>query len=192
MSDEESKKPGKILTRVIVEVLGAPKDHIEKAIIMLIDKMREQDDLKILSEETAEADERGKLFSTFSELEIEFKNLVALEKFMFDFTPSSVEIIEPESLTIPKNLFSGILNDFMLKLHQTALEFKDMTAQSQVLARNTDAIIRNFLTFALNEKHTTEELAKITGIPPDNIGAILDKFEQAGVVKKEGDSWIKT
>ena len=182
----------KILARVLVEVLGAPKEHIEKAIMMLVDKMQEQRDIKILSEETAEAAPRGKLFSTFSELDIEFKDLVSLEKFMFDFTPSSIEIIEPENLVLSKGFFSGVLNDFMLKLHETALEYKDMTAQSQVLAKNTDAIIRNFLLFALKEKRSSDDISKITGIPAENIGAILEKFESAGVVKKEGDLWIKS
>ena len=38
----------------------------------------------------------------------------------------------------------------------------------------------------------TFTMLKPDSVRNGNIGAILDKFEKAGVVKKEGDSWIKT
>ena len=84
---------------------------------------------------------------------------------------------------------ASILNDFLLKLHETAYKFKDLSAHSRALAGNTDAIIRNFLVYALQEPKSSEDLSKLMGIPKDNIKAILDKFSKVGVAEKKGDLW---
>ncbi|HII72255.1 TPA: hypothetical protein HA265_05875 [Candidatus Woesearchaeota archaeon] len=189
--DTKQRPAGAILCRVLVEVIGAPKEHIEKAIGMLVDKMYAEEKIEIISEETFEAKERGKLFSTFSELDIWFDDIVVLEKFMFDYTPSSVEVVEPQELTVPSRLFSGIMNDFLLRMHEHAFKYKDLSAHSRALANNTDAVIRNFLNYLLNEPKTAEEVSKATGIPLENAAALLDKFAKVGICEKRGDSWHK-
>jgi hypothetical protein len=187
ISDAERLKEKQILARIIIEVLGAPKEHVESAIKIVIDKLYGLKELDIVSESTYEAEERGKLFSTFSELEIWFKDLDTLSKFIFDVTPSSVEIIQPSSLSLSASFVSGFFNDFLLKLHDLGLKFKDSSAKTKLLQKNTDALMRNFLNFTLSKPASSETVSKITGIPKENVEAILLNFEKAGIVKKEKD-----
>ncbi|MFC1723138.1 hypothetical protein ACFL0V_03285 [Nanoarchaeota archaeon] len=192
LSDQERVSQGQLMARIVIEVLGAPKEHIEDAIELLVKRIHKEEDCEVNSEETFEATEKGKLFSTFSEIDIWFKDLKTLEKFMFEYAPASVEISQPSEINITSNFFSGILNDFMAKLHDHAFKLKDVSGNAQALARNTDAVIRNFILFLIQEPKDTAEIAKTTGIPEKNMEAILEKLSEANIIKKDGEKWIKS
>lgn len=185
ISDKERVDSGQVLARIIVEVLGAPKEHVEEAIKIVVDKVQSAEGLDVVSESTYEAEEKGKLFSTFSEIEIWFKDLDVLTKFLFDFTPSSVEIIHPSKVQLKANILSGFLNDFLLKMHDLGLKLKDTAAKTKLLQNNTDTLVRNFFKLALEEPKSAADVAKLTGIPEANATAILESFEKAGVVEKK-------
>ncbi len=190
LSDKDRLEKGNILARVIIEVLGAPKEYVEESIQLVIDRINEVDRAEVVSESTYEAEAKGKLFSTFSELEIWFKDLDTLTKFLFEFTPSSVEIMQPSKLSLGANFVSGLMNDFLLKMHDLGLKLKDSAAKEQVAGKNTDVLVRNFLHFVLKEPRSLEEIAKLTGIPLKNAEALLTNFEKAGIVEKSGDSYV--
>ncbi|MBN1544729.1 hypothetical protein JW898_04675 [Candidatus Woesearchaeota archaeon] len=190
LTDKERVDKGEVLARTIIEVLGAPKDYVEEAIQVVVDKLHKTEGFEVVSESTYEAEEKGKLFSTFSEMEIWFKDVDALSKFIFDFTPSSVEIVQPSKLSLSALFVSGFLNDFLLKMHDMGLKLKDTAAKSQLLQKNTDALVRNFLNFMLKEPRSAEEIANMTGIPEENADAILSNFLKAGVVEKKGEGYV--
>ena len=190
ISDKERIDKGQILVRIIIEVLGAPKEYVEQAVKLVVDKVHNIKDLDIVSEATYEAEERGEVFSTFSEIEVWFKNLDILTQFLFDFTPSSVEIIQPAKLAFKADFVSGFMNDFLLKMHDLGLKLKDTAAKTQLLQKNTDILVRNFLKVVLQESRSLDEIAKLTGIPKDNAEAMLQNFEKAGLLKKENDSYL--
>jgi hypothetical protein len=190
LSDAERIAKGRILARIIIEVLGAPKEHVEDAIKQVVDRLYETKDLEVVSESTFEAVEKDKLFTTFSEIEIWFKDVDALIQMMFNFTPSSVEIMQPAQLNTDAHIMSGLCNDFLLKMHDLGLKMKDTSANMQLLKKNTDALIRNFINFLLKEPRSSEDLAKLTGIPKANVEAILANYEKAGIVSKKGDLFV--
>ncbi|MBW2971430.1 hypothetical protein KY359_00190 [Candidatus Woesearchaeota archaeon] len=192
ISDKERVDKGQVLARIIIEVLGAPKEYVEEAIQLVIDKVHKTKDVEVVSESTFEAEEKGKLFSTFSEIEIWFKDVDTLSRFLFDFTPSSVEIMQPIKLHLSANFVSGFLNDFLLKMHDLGLKLKDNAAKTQLLQKNTDVLVRNFMHFVLREPRSVDEIAKLTGIPKPNAEAMLANFEKAGVVKKENGLFVIT
>lgn len=187
ISDKERVDKGQLLVRVVIEVLGAPKEHVEDAVKLVVDRVHHQKDLDVVSEDTYEAEEKGKLFSTFSEMEIWFRDTDVLTRFLFDFTPSSVEVMQPSTVPLDAHHLSGFLNDFLLKMHESGMKLKDLSARTQLLTKNTDTLVRNFLNHVLETSRSSEELSKILGIPKDNIEAILANFEKAGIVKKEGE-----
>jgi hypothetical protein len=187
ISDKERVDKGQLLVRIVVEVVGAPKEHVEEAVKLVVDRVHHQKDLDVVSESTFAAEEKGKLFSTFSEMEIWFKDTDVLTRFLFDFTPSSVEVMQPSTVPLTAHHFSGFLNDFLLKMHESGMKLKDLSAKTQLLSKNTDTLVRNFLNYALEKPRTTQQLPGILGIPMENIGAILENFEKAGIVTKEGD-----
>ena len=59
-----------IKTKIINEVLGMPKEHVENTLKLLIDNMRQNKNLKFISESVFEATQLGDkpLYSSFAEL----------------------------------------------------------------------------------------------------------------------------
>ena len=190
VSDKERVDKGQLLARIVIEVLGAPKEYVEEAVQLVVDRIHKTKDIDVISESTFEAEERGKLFSTFSEVEIWFKDIDALIKFLFDFTPSSVEIMQPTKVPLAANVLSGFCNDFLLKMHDLGLKLKDSAAKAQFLQKNTDTLVRNFINFVLQEPRSASDIAKIAGIPEKNVDAILASFEKVGIVEKKEDLYV--
>ena len=72
-----------IKVRVIIEILGSPKKHVEETINKVVKKIEtEETDIKLLNGKSYEATEVKGLWSTFAELELEFNNLYDLIGFL--------------------------------------------------------------------------------------------------------------
>ena len=143
MSNEEEK--GKVLARVIIEMLGAPKEHIETTLKDYVENLKQDDTLKIIKEDIAPAEQQKKLFSVFAELEIWFKDPQRLIDFCFDSMPSSVDIIKPEKLTFNTKALTDTLNDLQAKLHDNDMIIKTTKAKNKILEKNTKAIISKMM-----------------------------------------------
>jgi hypothetical protein len=175
-----------IVARCIVEILGAPKEFVAKALQDHVEKVK-QDGLEVLFEQYAEPKPQDKLFSQFVELQISFKNLKQLLDFCIDSMPSSVEIMSPEKLQLDMAVFEDFINDFQGRLHQTDMMLKGLQAQKKVLDMNAINILHNFIKFACQAKpHTIDELSKLLGINNEELSPFVDSLVNKGVLKKEG------
>lgn len=188
MSEEKKEL---IRCRAILEVLGKPKEHVEKTIKVLVEKVKEDPGNVVLSEKYAEIKPQGKtMFTTFVELEMVFKGITGLTGFCFDFMPSSMEIEKPEQLTLKNRDISNILNDLQAKLHNVDMVAKTLKAEGDFLKRNLNTMISNILTILIKlNKNTAEELSKFTGISEEELKRHLDKLVKDGKIKKEEDSY---
>lgn len=122
-----------IIIRTIIEVIGFPEDYIKDAITKIVDNIKEKPYIKIQSYTIAETKKYEKMFSTFAELELEFKDLISVLNFCFDYLPSSVEIIQPENINERSVDFAGFINDLMLKLHEYNIVIRNLQAENKVL-----------------------------------------------------------
>ena len=77
-----------IVTRAIIEMLGSPKEHLEKTLKGYVEKWKE-DGIKIRKEHFEEPKEEGKMFHSFVELEIEFEKTAEILGFALDALPAS-------------------------------------------------------------------------------------------------------
>ena len=105
-----------LLVRSVIEVAGFPKEHIEEVMKKIVDKLKSEK--KIMKAKIFEAKEVEKIFSTFTEIEIEFKNIDELIGFCLDYYPSSIEVLEPEKLEVGNQEFTAVINDLLAKLHE--------------------------------------------------------------------------
>lgn len=180
----------KVHARVIIEMLGSPKEHIVQTLKDYITQLKNDKTLKIVSEDTAEPEARdGKLFSVFTELDIWFKDVDHLIAFCFDAMPSSIELLEPETLTLKSKDFEGILNDLQAKLHTVDLAIKKLRATNQVLDTNAMNVFRNFVTYALKQPKTIDDLSKVVGMPADKLTDFLQPMLNEKKIKKEGNTY---
>ena len=174
-----------IVARFILEIFGAPKDYIVKALRDHVDKVKETYDVQL--EKYEEPVPKDKLFMQFVELQVGLKDTQALLDFCFDSMPSSIEIISPEVLSIPSDELQDVLNDFAAKLHHTDAMLKNIGAQKQVLDRNPVNIFHNFIKYACSTKpQTIADLSKLLGLPGEDLTPFVEHLVKKGTIKKDG------
>jgi len=135
----------KLLANVVLEIVGAPKEHVDSTLNTVIEKIKEEKGIKISHQEIGNAEniEIGNvksLFSAFVELDIEFSSVSRLLNFCFDFMPSSVEILEPEDLSLDFHKFSSFLNDLLAQLHKYDMALKNTHAKNVMLQRELEKL----------------------------------------------------
>lgn len=180
--------------RAILEVLGKPKEHVETALKLLVEKTKEDPELSVISEKYAPIEPKEKtMFSTFVELEIVAKGLAPITGFCLDYMPSSIEIDKPEQLSIKNRDLSNFFNDLQAKLHTVDMIAKTLRVERDFLKRNLSTMISNMLTILIKiNKNTFEDLSKFTGINPEELENHLNKLVQEGKIKKEEDKYQLT
>ena len=126
-----------ITANVILEIIGSPETHVNDVMQQLIDKLNEKKEITLKEHKIFKAQlmENGKLYSSFTEAKISFKDPTALLGFCFDFMPSSVEILEPEMLQLKEKDMSDFVNDLLAKLHQYDMILKNIHAENVMLKR---------------------------------------------------------
>jgi len=185
------EKKDMIRCRAILEVLGKPKEHVEKTIKLLVEKIKENPEISILNEKYAAIKPEGKtMFSTFVELEMVIKGVTTLTGFCFDFMPSSIDIEKPGQLTVKNRDISNIFNDMQSKLHNVDMVAKTLRAERDFLKRNLNTMISNLITVLIKlNKNTSEDLSKFTGINNEELEKHLEKLIKEGKIKKEEDKY---
>jgi len=120
MDNEEIKeriKRGAIRAKIIVEIVGSPEEYVKNIIDVKSKEIAEH--FEVIHTELGEPKKISEKFhSAFMEIEMLFPDISTLMGFIFDYMPSSIEIIEPEEITEDTHNFSDILNDLAVRLHQ--------------------------------------------------------------------------
>jgi hypothetical protein len=180
----------RVKARVIIEMLGSPKAHLEKTLKDYVAKLRKDKSVEILKEEFSDSQERDGLFSMFAEIELWFKDIHHLLAFCFDAMPSSVEVLEPQDLHIDAGELQALLNDLQARLHTVDLALKEIKATLKIVDTNAVNVLHNFIVYALrNGEKTPDELGKLLGLPGLNTQAYLDKLMQDKRIKKVGTKY---
>jgi len=190
----EKLAEGYIHSRIVIELVGKPKEHIEKTLRVIIDKIKENKNIEVVSKDIAEAKELEKqkgFFSIFTELELLLSNLPVLVGFCFDYMPSSVEILAPEEIRLKARELGGFLNDLQAKLHRTDMAIKQLGMENQFLKNNVNKLLKNIITILLLKKgRKSEELAKVIGFKPEDLQVFLESMIKEKKLKKEGDLYL--
>ena len=130
----------KVLARVIIEVLGGPKEHIETVIKNVIERLKKEKGIKIVSEKIFPTEQVDKLFTTFAEIEFESETPNMLINICFDYMPSSIEILEPKNITFAALDFVEFFNDILARLHRSDMVVKNVNAQNIMLRKEIMAL----------------------------------------------------
>ncbi len=129
----------KIKTKVITEVIGSPKEHIEKALGMILNRIKDENYLEVIKAVSFDAKQiKNKFWSTFAEMEIHFGDINKVIDFCFNYMPSSIEILEPTSLTMSAKETNDMLNDVLAGLHKYDMVLKNVHAQNILMKREIE------------------------------------------------------
>lgn len=112
---------------MIVEIMGQPAQHVREKIeehMGFLDKRKETKVISIEFSDPSEVpapQEGGKptgLFTCFSEVEFECDTLKEIADIVFDFMPSSIEIIEPAQVIFESHDATDLLNNLTGRIHR--------------------------------------------------------------------------
>ncbi len=126
----------KIKARVVIELVGSPKEHVEETMGVIMDKLKKEAGVKLLKESTYKAEQTDKIkpmWSSFSDVDLELSSVKKLLDVCFDYMPSSVEIISPEKLVVTSHDYEYLFNELLAQLHQFSFTAKQLAAENLYL-----------------------------------------------------------
>ena len=129
---------GEIAFRTVIEVLGKPKEHVEKTMQQVINKLKDTKDLELLEQDLGEAKEVEGIWGTFVDIKLSFRDVNKIIEYCFAFLPSSIEILEPDNLKLDQKNLSLWFNDILTALHKYDLALKKLIAENRVLKRKLE------------------------------------------------------
>jgi len=177
-----------IRCKIIIEMLGKPKEHVEETLRDYVDKIKDDSELVVLNTEFADAQEKEKLWSTFAELEVVIKGIPKLIAFCFDYMPSSIEILKPEEFSMKKSTIEDFINNLQARLHNVDMIVKKQKNENEFLRQNLNKAVSNVILISLASGNLDKEkLSKITGIHDKELKIFLDNLIKENKITKEGE-----
>ena len=188
---KELVEKGYIKIRVIFELLGKPKEHIESTLKIYIEKVKSNQGIEFISEDFADAKEQDDgLWSAFAELELYVKSLDILTWLSVNYMPSSIEILEPEKITHTNKEINFWINDVLAKLHEISLLIKAAVSKETIMSKTLGTMMKNMVLLNLESgPKTTEEIFKKTGIREDQLKTVLEYLIKKEKVVKEQEKY---
>ncbi len=184
-----------ITFRVVLEVIGKPKEHVEKAIRSYLDNLKQDKKYQLIREEIADVKQQDKaeLWSTFAELELKTTKIENLTSFCFEYMPSLIEVVEPQEFTFDDGSLSQFLNDLQAKLHQIDMIAKEVKVERDILMHNMTALLKNYVLVLLSKDNlTSEQLSKLTGVEKSKLEDYLDRMIDEGKIDLKGELYFRT
>lgn len=131
MHEEEAKdkvEDGWIRASAFIEVMAVKEEAATKALEKHVDKIEEQDGIKIYSKDFDEpevvedppTDKANKAYSQIVEIEFVVASVKNLITFSMIYGPSSVEILEPDSVEVKVDELQDTANSVAALIHQYA------------------------------------------------------------------------
>jgi hypothetical protein len=188
---KEIVNKGGVVCRVIFEMAGNPKEHVENTLKDYMDKIKEDPDYIFLKEHTEEAEENNGVWSTFIEAEILISNLEKLNILCLNLGPASVEILLPEERIFTDKKLTDVYNDFISKIHEVGAEIKSLSGENNLLKVNLNRAIRNCIILSLTETKTAQEISEKIGIDTEHLQPFLELLIKEKSLVKDGEKYHK-
>ncbi|MGV8086212.1 MAG: hypothetical protein ACP5N1_01145 [Candidatus Woesearchaeota archaeon] len=188
---KEIIEKGGILCRVIFEMAGNPKEHVEKTLETYLKKIKEDPDYIFLKEHQEPAEENEGIWSTFNESEILITNFQKLNILCFNLGPASIEVLLPEEKHFTDKGLTDLYNDFMSKIHEAGMEIKSLGNENSLLKVNLSRAIRNCVILAINEPRTVPEVSEKVGIDAEHLQPFIEALIKEKILVKDGEKYHK-
>ena len=82
------------------------------------------------------------LFTSFVEVEMLLKNTIELFKFALNFTPSSIEILEPTTIKIKNTEMQDFINEVVTIINQLFARMKNLDAENKLLKEQLNKFVQ--------------------------------------------------
>ena len=165
---------------MIVEMAGRPAEHLTDALEKHIGVLNSVKDIEVHSIKVSKPTEidakvenaEDVMWTAFAEADFECGNFSRLSDTMFDFMPSSIEVIEPSKVTLNMSEATGLLNNISGRMHRydelanlAGGRLQQMTAQlkgAQKVLMEKDAEIAKLKKKSSSKKVTKKSTKKVS------------------------------
>ena len=124
---------------LIFEMLGRPAKHLKTALEQFIEKLSKEEGIevtnKVLHEPKKVEQIKQELYTTFAEVEINFKEISYLFKVAFVYMPSHIEIVSPQEISLKNFELNTLMNELARRLHQYDEITKRLAIERDILQR---------------------------------------------------------
>jgi hypothetical protein len=176
--------------RAILELLGKPQEYIDDTAKKIVETIKASEKYKITSEYFSTTEQKEHLFSKFIEIELKVKDIPSIFDFCFDYMPSSIEIISPESFNVQGRQLTAFLSDLQARLHNSDMATKKMNSVVLYLRDNIYRLIKNMVTVLLRgHSLDIKELSVHSGIGENELKKFLDILVTEKYIKVTGDKY---
>ncbi|HJN56595.1 MAG: hypothetical protein QF436_00100 [Candidatus Woesearchaeota archaeon] len=190
MPEQKQADKTHIRCKVIIEVLGKPKEHVEKSLKGYVDKIKTDSELIVMNTEFADAEEKEKLWAAFAEIDMVAKGIPKLIAFCFDYMPSSIEISKPEELNMKKSTIEDFINNLQARLHDVDMIVKKLKNENDFLKKNMSAAVKNSILISLVSGNIGKEtISKITGIKGEELQMFLDDLLKEKKISEDNGTY---
>lgn len=178
---------------VIFELVGTPKDHVQKTMDAFLATIAQDDQVIELRKDLEEVIDAGDgLFSAAAEVDYLLLGLEKLIWLAFNYMPASIEIKAPAELTFRDKDMGEWLNDLLAKLHEINAVHTGMKSQHDALVKNLNAAIRNSVLLALGGGSLdAKALAVKVGVGEKQLAAFLEAMVKEGKLVLDGKKYRK-
>ena len=176
---------------VTFELVGNPKQYVEKTIRDYIDVIKKDPQILFLKVEFGEPQENQGLFSTFAETEALVQGLEKFTELCFNYMPASIEITEPPELGLTQKDFTLWMNDLLAKLHEASAAAQQVNAKNKMLQMNINSLLYNGVLLAAEKTGNEKEIAAKLGLPPKTIEPFLKKLVEEKKIIKKGSKYSR-
>lgn len=187
----ERLKKGWIRAIVAFEVAGRPKEHVAESLTQYLANIRKDSRIAILQEEREEVTEHEDgMFSTFAEVEMVVQDLETFTWLCMNFSPASIEILEPDSITVETRDLTNWLNDLLAKLHEVGTDYRAQKASKEHLTVAMNALIKNAILLAVRGgDRTPKDLERDIGIGIEQLQPFLTHLIEKGKLADRGNAY---
>lgn len=186
---KEKLKTGWLHVLVTFEIMGKPKEHVNSTLDAFLKELKKDERIAVIEEHIGKAEKRDDtFFSAFAEMDILLKNFDTLTWICVNYTPASVEIVEPDKFQITALDLQNHFNDLLARLHTIGMTYKSQTGHVAYLKENFTKLIHNLIIMSLAKgPKKIEQISKETTLVEKMVEERLKVLLKEGqVVEKKG------
>lgn len=180
-----------IRATAIVQILGKPKEHIEKVVKDIADTIPEQgytvERTELMPVEPAEGEDEEGLYSGLFEVDLKLDDHEELFAFIQDYNPTSLEVSEPDEFTMRLPDYNGLVTSVVTIVQQYDQLLKEKIAENIAISKRADRLIRNLITLSIAIKPKGHESIKLeTGLAEQVLDPYLKAMVKDGTLEQNG------
>jgi hypothetical protein len=189
---KEQVRKGWIRAIITFEVVGTPKAHVESSLKEYMANIHKDDRITFVREEFEPAVQHDDgMFSTFCEAELLAKNLETFTWLCINFSPASIEILEPDEIVTDARDLTNWLNDLLAMVHDVGTKHRAVKAGNDHLTLAMNQLIKNSILLAVKQgPKDAKEISRSIGVDHIQLEPFLNHMAQKKELAKEKDKYL--